>query len=247
MGQLLALSDRRLARLANGAPRTPWDRFYSRVFDWQHGEHVGLIGPTGQGKTTLLRAILPKHPYIVICATKPRDKSMDAFVKSGYVVMDRWRSIDPRQMPKRILWPDASHIDSAKTQTEVFREAFAKIYREGAWTVSIDELYFMANELGLKREIKVLLTQSRALDISLVNASQRPAFIPTEVYDQSTHLFFWRNNDRRAQQRLGEINSVDSDLVRDVVANLERFQVLYINTRTGAMVRTRCPSPNEGR
>ena len=246
MGGLVSLSDRRLARVATDAPRVPWADFYRDVFRWEHGEHVAMIGPTGQGKTTLLMSILPLHPFAVVFATKPRDKSMAMFQRAGFEVIDRWRSIDPRQMPKRILWPDATRLDSAKTQREVFGDAMARIYREGAWTVSVDELWYFTNELKLGHAIKTYLLQARSLDISFVGSTQSPAWVPTEIYAQSTHLFFWRNNDARAQRRLGEINSIDSDVVRAVVGNLESHQFLYINTRTGQMLRSRCPAITGG-
>ena len=125
-------------------------------------------------------------------------------------------------------------------------DAFDRIYRERAWTVALDETWFVTNKLKLRGDIETILTQGRSIDLSMVNATQRPAWIPTAVYDQSTHLFFWRNNDGRAQSRLGEINNVNSALVRDIVGNLERHQTLYINTRTGEMLRTRCPRIVEG-
>jgi energy-coupling factor transporter ATP-binding protein EcfA2 len=237
----------RLARVATGAPRVPWTNFLSDVFDWQHGEHIGLIGPTGQGKTTLMRLLLPLHPYSVVFATKPRDKSMTALERSGYVIIDRWRSIDPRVMPKRILWPDATRLDSDATQKAIFRDAMEKIYREGAWTVAVDELWYLVNILKLSKEVKTYLLQGRSIDISLMAATQKPAWVPTEIYDQSTHLFLWRNNDGRAQQRLGEINNADAALVRQIVGTLDQHQFLYINTRTGQLVRTRCPAIVEGR
>jgi energy-coupling factor transporter ATP-binding protein EcfA2 len=243
---IISLDERRLARFTTGAPRIPWPDFLARVFDWQHGEHVALIGPTGQGKTTMLRHILPLHPYTTIFATKPADRTLDPFRREGYRQFDQWASIDPRVVPRRILWPDASRIDSLGSQSEVFRDAFARIYRERAWTTAVDELWFVTNKLKLKSEVDTFLTQGRSIDLSMVNSSQRPAWIPTTVYDQSTHLFFWRNNDGRAQQRLGEINNADASLVRDIVGNLDRHQVLYINTRTGEMCRTRCPQIVEG-
>lgn len=239
--------DALLARIANGAPRVPWQDFVRDEFQWGYGEHVAMIGPTGQGKTTLLRSILPLHPFSVVFATKPRDKSMTALERSGYEVFPRWRSIDPRVSPRRIIWPDATSLDSSRVQAEVFSDAMAKIYREGAWTVSIDELWYFTNELKLGHAIKTYLLQARALDISLIGATQSPAWVPTEIYAQSTHLFFWRNNDGRAQQRLGEINNADSDLVRSVIGRLESHQFLYINTRTGQMLRSRCPQISEGR
>jgi ABC-type Mn2+/Zn2+ transport system ATPase subunit len=46
-----------LAAVAEAAPRVPWEDF-RETMGWRSGEHVGMIGPTGQGKTTLMHAIL---------------------------------------------------------------------------------------------------------------------------------------------------------------------------------------------
>jgi len=243
---VVSLDERRLARVATDAPRIPWADFLAHHFDWQRGEHLALIGPTGQGKTTMMRHILPRHPFVTIVATKPADRTLEPFVRDGYRRLERWMSTDPRIVPRRILWPDASRLTSAAGQQSVIGDAFDRIYRERAWTVAVDELWYVTNKLKLKGDVETILTQGRSIDLSMVNATQRPAWIPTAVYDQSTHLFFWRNNDGRAQQRLGEINNVNSTVVRDIVGNLERHQSLYINTRTGEMCRTRCPKIIEG-
>ena len=231
----------RLARMANEAPRMPWDVFMRDRFKWRQGEHVALIGPTGQGKTTLLTHLLPIHPYVVVFATKPKDESMEGLIRTGYEPIRRWVTMDPQKFPRRVLWPDASALDSVATQREVFHDAFARIYREGGWTVAIDELWYIDNILKLEMDVKTYLLQARALGISLLVATQRPAWVPLEVYDQSTHLFFWRDNDETNLRRLSGISFRSADLIRSVVMDLERYQVLYINTRTGQMLRTRSP------
>jgi len=231
----------RMARMSREAPRVPWDEFIRDHFRWNQGEHVALIGPTGQGKTTLLTNLLPLHPYVVVFATKPKDESMERLIRTGYYPIKRWQSLDPIKFPKRVLWPDAFELDSVRTQAAVFHDAFARIYREGGWTVAIDELWYVNNILKLEMDVKTYLLQARALGISLLVATQRPAWVPLEVYDQSTHLFFWRDNDETNLRRLSGISFRSADLIRSVVADLERFQVLYINTRTGEMLRTRAP------
>lgn len=238
-----ALADSvRMARMATEAPRIPWDIFLTEVFDWRQGEHAALIGPTGQGKTNLLTQLLPLHPYVVVFATKPKDESMIRLIHSDeYYPMHRWQSMDPVKFPRRVLWPDAMALDSEQKQRDVFRDAMARIYREGGWTVAIDELWYVNNILGLTREIKTFLLQARALGISLLLATQRPAWVPLEVYDQSTHLFFMRDNDETNLKRLSGISFRSADLIRSVIADLDRYQVLYINTRTGQMCRTRSP------
>lgn len=236
------VDNRLLARLSTEVPRVPWDVFLRDELVWNAGEHFALIGPTGQGKTTMLLNLLPLHPYVVVFATKPRDETMDALVGTGYLRLERWRSLDPRDFPRRVLWPDATRIDSKIIQREVFHGAFGSIYREGGWTVVLDETWYMANELKLGGDIKVYLLQARALGISLVCATQRPAMIPVEIYDQSTHLMFWRDNDETNLKRISGISWRSANLIRSVVSNLDRHQVLYVNTRTGRMLRTRCPN-----
>lgn len=238
-------------RVSVEAPRVPWDVFTSRIFHWSQGEHVGIIGPTGQGKTTLLMHILPLQPYVVVFASKPRDVTMMYLINTGYLKIERWQSsLSVRTYPRRVLWPDASKLNSKTTQREIFLDAMDKIYREKGWCVAIDEGWYFTKELGLDSAVKTYLLQARSLGISLVFATQRPAWVPLEVYDQSTHLFFYRDNDERNLRRLAGISWRSADLIRHVVSNLDTFQCLYINTRTGQMYRTRAPlpfDPDEGR
>lgn len=239
--------DQKWARLSSDAPRMPWDAFLRREFVWRQGEHVGLIGATGRGKTTMLMELLPLHPYVVVFATKRKDETMDRLIsgngqRGGYQRYEYWRRLDPRNVPRRVIWPKASAIKDMKSvQQEVFEDAFEHIYQEGGWTVAIDELWWYTNILDLGLHIRVLLLQGRSNNISMIMSTQRPAFVPTEIYSQSTHLMLWGDNDRRNLDRLGEINSRDSALVREIVRELEDNQVLYINTRTGRMVRTHVP------
>jgi hypothetical protein len=240
-GMQEAIDTHKLARVSTEAPRIPWDVFRTSYLRWQNGEHFALIGPTGLGKTTMLVNLLPLHRFVVVFATKPRDATMNGLVRSGYMRLDRWRSLDPAQHPRRVLWPDASRLDSEKTQRAVFADAFARIYREGHWTVALDETWYMTNVLGLDSEIKTYLLQARSLGISLVAATQRPAWVPRELYTSCTHLMFWRVNDQTDLASLSGIGWLNGEIIREIVANLEPFQCLYVNTRTGKMARTRCP------
>lgn len=240
------------ALLASQAPRLPWDVFITRAFKPVPGEHVAIIGPTGQGKTVLQTHILPFFPFVAVFATKPVDRSMkDLIVNRGFVRLTHWKRLDPFDVPKRVIWPDATRLSAVVTQRKVFAHAFESIFREGGrpesnpvgWAVAIDELWYIVNKLGLEEDVKTFLLQGRSLGHSLIVATQRPSKVPLEVYDQSTHLFYFRDNDRRNLDRLSEINARDSALVKMIVQNLDPFQVLYINTRTGQMIRTRTPVP----
>jgi hypothetical protein len=220
----------------------PWAEFSEKILRWGQGEHVALIGPTGQGKTTLALNLLPMRKYMIAFATKPRDPVMNKLVKKrGYALMKEWQPYLPTLYPRRVLWPDAKDLHSTEHQREEFGKAMAAIYSEGGWGVYLDECWYMINQLKLSAEVKTYLLQARSLRISLLVASQRPTWIPVEVFDQSTHLFFFRDNDRRNLDRISGVGYLDANFIRNVVARLASYQALYVNTRTGYMITTKAP------
>lgn len=226
------------------APRVPWGRFLSE-FDWQPGQHVTLVGPTGSGKTTLLDILIRMRAFAVVFATKPRDSTMDALIQNGdFKQFEKWpKGLKAERVPRRVIWPDATQIDSAITQVGVFAEAFGEVYHEGGWNLFLDETWYMDRILGLGQQVRVYLLQARSLDISLIMAAQRPVSIPVEAFDQSTWLFFFRDSDERNLERVGGIAWKDAATVRLIVSNLEQYQFLAVNTRTGQMWRSRVPPP----
>lgn len=238
--------------LSQHVPRKPWDVFW-REFDPEPGEHIAILGATGQGKTILQKNILPKFPFVAAFATKPQDRSMDALIEhEQYLRIARWMRLNPIDHPRRVVWPDASRLDSTDVQRDVFERAMDLIFREGGrprhkpvgWAIAIDELWYFSNILGMGKHIKLFLFQARSLGESLVVATQRPSSVPLEIYSQSTHLFFFQDSDKANLDRLAEINArANPRLMRYTIANLEEYQVLYVNTRTGGMLRTRAPAP----
>jgi hypothetical protein len=99
----------------------------------------------------------------------------------------------------------------------------------------------MTHILEMEDEARIMLQQARANDIAFVMGAQRPSRVPLEMFDQSTHLFFWRDNDERNLKTIGGVGFLASDPIRLFVANLEPHQVLYVHTRLGYMCRTTAP------
>lgn len=228
------------ALAAQEAPRVPWEVFM-RQFTWLQGQHVGMVGSTGAGKTTLLRAILPLRSYVVVFGTKPVDDSLERFHNEGYDLFEEWLNVPADESPRRLLWPDARDLGAARQQETVFRDAMGRIFREGNWCVAVDELWYLSVRLKLADEVRDYLTQSRSLGISFVALTQRPAWVPLEVYTESTHLFFWRTVEKNAVDRISNLGGANDTLVRHLVRRLEQFQVLYVNKVSGQMMRTRAP------
>lgn len=234
------------------APVVDFDAFMTYEFDWRQDQHVGLIGPTGSGKSTLTYAILPLRTYIVFFGTKPKDPILEQFAgQAGFSRIPDWpptrrgwfgqRPYRPDEMPRRLLWPDATTMGATEHQEDVFRRAFQDIYASGGWCTVWDEFWMMCSILGMQKEARIMLQQARSNSIAFVMGAQRPSRIPVELYDQATHLFFWRDNDEANLKRIGGIGWLAANPIKAFVANLDPHQVLYINTRAGTMLRTTAP------
>lgn len=233
------------------APQINWDEFYEFFQnDWRQGQHIAIIAPTDTGKTTLALWILPIMKYIVVLATKPRDKTLDklldkksklSHIVGNFTLFKSWKRGSPKKTPKRLLWPDAKQLYAAGVQQKEFQAALQQIYADGGWCVYFDELWFMSSVLKLEQEVRIYLQQSRSNYITLIVSSQRPSRIPLEVYDQSRHLFFGRDNDERNLRRISGISWISAGVIAHIVAHLEPHEFLYINTLTGFMCRIKCP------
>lgn len=222
----------------------PWDRFLAERFVWQQGEHVTLIGPTGAGKTTLALALLPLRKYVIAFGTKPKDRTMDSLVRTdGWKKVQTWEKMPRviRGAARIVFWPKFRTPDDQPAQAYEIGRAMREAFVMGGWCLLIDELWYMDHVLGLKRMIEALWTQGRSIGLSIVAGTQRPAHVSLLAYDQATHVFFWRDNDERNLKRISGMNGLNAGTIRATVSTLPAHHVLYVNTRTGAMVVTKAP------
>lgn len=206
---------------------------------WNQGEHVSLIGPTGTGKTTLALAILPRREYRCVIVTKPADETVADL--DGYTLLPAWKP-NLKKSHAYMLWPNISTMQRQRAQALLIKQALESMYAEGAWCVFADEVSYLARDLHLQRQLKMLWLQGRSIGISMVAATQRPAWVPLEMYSQATHLFLWKDNDARNVRRLVEIGgTVDHRALEEALYSLDATQheVLYVGTRTGELIITK--------
>ena len=241
------------------APVLEWDDFMTYVLDspkperrWAQNQHMALIGPTDSGKSTTLHAMLPLRDYVTMFGTKIKDDTLAGYIEDGtfaripdWPPMKGWgpwrKPYSAREMPRRLLWPDVTSLEAVQGLGPVFQRAVNDIYGKGGWCVVWDEFWMQCEILKMKQTAKILLQQARSNDISMVMGMQRPVWIPPEVFDQTRHLMFWRDNDEPNLKRIGGVGWLNAGPIRAFVANLDPFQVLYVNNRTGDMYRTTAP------
>jgi hypothetical protein len=93
----------------------------------------------------------------------------------------------------------------------------------------------------LDTELRTLWKEAGSANVSMIAGTQRPSRVPLEMYSQARFLFFWRSQNRDLMKKLADMNAGDPELVRQVVAQLERFELLVVDTWEGELVRTRPP------
>jgi hypothetical protein len=234
------------------APIVEWDDFLTYVLNWEQNQHIGLVGPTEQGKTNLAYHLLQLRKYITYFAIKTKDETLEAYAaQGGYQRLRDWpprkgwlfkRDLRPDEMPRRLLWPDATQLDSEPEQIRVFSKALHDIYTQGGWCPVFDDYWYLAHILGFEKQTKKYLANARSNYIPMVVCAQRPAGNRlVELFDQTTHLFFFRDNDEPNLKRISGVGWLASGPIKAFVANLDQYQALYVNTRTGWMYRTTAP------
>lgn len=229
------------------APVLDFGLFYERVFAWEQHQHVAVIGPTEQGKTNLIGHLLGKRDYAAYFAIKSEDDTLEAFQRHGWVRTTDWplrRDRYPRkpipwsEAPRRLVWPDASRFDSEDEQRRVFKAACRDIWASGRVCIVWDDFWYLSNLLNLERDAKKMLLNARSCKSPQVMAAQRAGGNRmVELVDQPTWLFWALENDPRNLQLVGPAGSVR----RGFVENLDRYQFLAENTRTGDRYRTTAP------
>jgi DNA polymerase III delta prime subunit len=219
-------------------PVESWDTIHSHMRStWKQGEHVCLVGPTGCGKTTLARELLPMRAFSVAFAVKRTDDTLSAL---GWPIIRQWPPERPSQR-QVILWPKMDSMDAFQRQHDVMRAALRDIYRKGGWTVYADDLAYMSEMLKLDKEIRAIAKQGRSAKITLVSCIQRPSRVPIETYSEVGHLFAWRLGDGRDAKTLREIagaGPVDPGLLMASLRQLPQHSFLYLDVHTGEMCQS---------
>lgn len=223
------------------------EEFLTTRWNYQLGEHVSLIAPTQNGKTTTLFQLLkhtdPSHCRIppIMLVAKPRDR----VVAEGLADLE-WKETEqwpPRRPPWRDkppgygLWP--KHIKNASPETnnahlaKAFEPAIGEAYWGGNSILVADEVYYLC-VLGLQSRLTDHWTKGHGMGAGLWTATQKPsgttqASIPSFMYNSPTHTFLGKDPDRRNRERFSEIGGIDGKTVGETVLKLNKYEWLYIH------------------
>jgi len=205
-----------------------YDEFLARMkVLWKAGEHIGVIGVTGAGKSWIVRDLLLMRRYCVVIATKAKDKTLAKYEKEdGFELYDTW---PPYYQDTRVLlWKKPKELGNFGPQQLLVYHCLNDIFKVGGWTVSFDDLFYVAVTLKLKGAVQMFYTQVRSNNVSIIGNMQRPSWVPLEAVSQASFIIMFRTRDKHDLARIAEGIGLDMSELLAANAQLQEHEFLLL-------------------
>lgn len=178
-----------------------WDQFLialrrgsttPKIRAWQPGDHAGLVGPTGEGKTTFAVGILRLRNYVLALDPKGEDTTLS---KSGFVRINRLPPPGRIQQdiaegkPARLIVGGAARTEAEDEALErLMRESLDYTRHSGGWTLYVDEFQLLGDQrmFRLGSRVERMLITARKDGTSVVTSFQAMAWVPKAAVRQAT-------------------------------------------------------------
>jgi hypothetical protein len=211
-----------------------WETFLDDFrTEWKPGQHIAIIAPTGQGKTTVLVTLLDRCRNFVL-GFDPKGGD-DTLAKCGFPRLPNWppRSKDYDKMArgepvKFLVGPKINRLADRPLLAAVQAAALEGAFDDTGWTVAIDELQIAADKMGQADAIDNLLISARTRKVSVVSLFQRPAHVPRSAYEMSSWIFLGLTLDVDTINRLAEIVGRPKYEIRGAVNGLARVDFSWL-------------------
>ena len=245
----------------------PWDTFLRHMRErWEPGQHIAMIGPTGEGKSTFAGGLLSLRRYVMALDPKGEDETLS---RTGYQRVTR--------MPTEIPWHERAlkstaaarqweqiHKDiaegrgariivgaSTRTPAEdarnqaLMREAIGYCRMAGGWTLYVDEHELLSSQrmYHLGPPIERMLNTARTLGTSVVTSYQAPAWVSHHATRQARFAVTWATGDRDMVKRIASSMGRDWRQVAAAIDELPRYHALVIprGKNGGPLICTSAP------
>jgi hypothetical protein len=198
----------------------PWDTFLKYMRDtWKPGQHIAMIGPTGEGKTTFAAGLLSLRKWVLALDPKGEDETLTAsgFERVGtlpsrnrgplwrarhWEAARQWDRIENRiaqGLPARVIvgGPARTEGQDAANQ-KLMRESFSYIREAGGWTAYVDEFELISSRemFNQGRQVNRMLISARRDGTSVVTSFQAAAWVSKHATRQARFAVIWPTGDR---------------------------------------------------
>jgi hypothetical protein len=222
-------------------------------------EHVSIYGQTGSGKSYFERWILQERArrrgsHVVILATKPADKTLSSM---GWPVVTDW---PPGYGQDQVIYwarqpGKPGDPEGLVAQQHAVRHLLDELWQPDANVVlAVDELAYVVEDLRLRSIATRYYREGRALGITIVATTQRPAGVVRQMHSEAGWRVAFAPTDEDDAKRLAEVLG-NRRYYSEVLAELnrEKFEFLLQRKLTGEsyissipkLKRQRKPKPDE--
>lgn len=220
--------------------------------EWQLGEHVALVGPTGAGKTVYVVNILPLRKYVIALDAKGGDESLELLTKHGFVYSEwplsskQWKEVEEGKPCRVIIGAGIQSLEDLPLLKQEIAAALRDAYNQKQWTVYIDELQLVADRrlMNLSANVEVNLIAARNRGVSIVSSFQRPAHVPRSASEMATWFIVFYTRDRDTVDRLAEMAGRPTPEIRGMIEGLPQYcTLIFSRDPRQPVIITRAPEP----
>jgi len=239
------------------AARVPWEHHVQGYVDnrgewvdglsqvWKPGDHVAIFARTDWGKTHLvLHGLAPLWPDSYRWLTV--DVKGDDYTLTGWG--HAVRGLPPRLLRDRyeeqvwrVMLPRG--VANLGRNRAACLKALRTARNERGWVIHLNEVRALSDSkspcLDILPDLEELWMRGRP-HVTLIAETQRGAFAPGSMYDQSSHVYVGKFTDLRMRRRLAEIGGDTDNLIR-VVGQLQEHEFAYVRTVDDVMQIVRAP------
>jgi hypothetical protein len=219
---------------------------------WKPGDHWALVGPTGEGKSTLAVNLLLLRKYVLALDPKGEDETLAA---SGY---ERVFGLPPKKRLPREVQRDLDEgrpvhliVGGAATSAaedirlqQLMEEAIIYARHAGGWTLYVDEFELLSSQrmFNLGRFIDRMLITARRSKSSVITAFQAAAWVSKHATRQATFVVLFPTRDRNMIKAVAESMGRPWQAMCALVDELPPFHFVIIpKNHRMPMVITKAP------